>query len=216
MTEYDEIPWPKDFIAPFGEATAPDSDWVFNACMDPMPSWGRYALSYRTGAELLFKYVELSGERHNDLVVYPLVFCWRHYIELTLKQLVRSMRLLSNCSGNADLDDHRLMSLWNELQPHLPALGAPPGDIKTVGRTIQYLSRFDPGSFAFRYPTNRDGSSTQGAIPPRINLRRLDMVMRGIANWLEAGISESSMRLEYEAEMRAEYEAEMRAEYSDD
>lgn len=214
VSDDEKLPWPEKYADPFQPAREPDGDWVFNACMDERPTRWRYATGYRTGAELLFRYLKMTGEReHNDVVVYPLVFCWRHYLELVLKESVQNARGLTGTEGKADLSEHRLMPLWEELRPHLPEFGAPPLDIKVVGRTIQYLSRFDPGSFAFRYPTTTNGDSTQSDIPTHINLRHLDKVMQGIANWLDAGISEMAERAQHEAEMQAECEANMHAWY---
>lgn len=214
MTEKREFAWPEKYVDPFQKATAPDENWVFNACMDKRPSWHRYADGYRTGATLMFRYLAMTGEReHNDVVVYPIIFCWRHYLELALKHSVRMVRVLTSTEGTAKLNEHRLMSLWEELRPHLPDLGASRNDIKVVTRTIQYLARFDPESLAFRYPTDQEGNSTQEDVPSLINLRALHETMEGIANWLDAGISEMTERLSVEAELQAQYESEMEAEY---
>jgi hypothetical protein len=217
MSEDEKFPWPDKYLDPFEVARPPDENRVFNACMDADPTWERYMRGYRTGAELLFRYLEMTGERgHNDVVVYPLVFCWRHYLELALKQTVSAMRELTGKVGRADLSEHHLMPFWEEIRPHLPSFGAPPGNVTVVGRTLQYLNRFDRGSFAFRYPTTTAGESTQANIPAHINLRRLHEVMQGIANWLEAGLTEMSAHLQYMTEMEAEYESKKRASYGTD
>ncbi len=42
----------------------------------------RYATAYRRAAEMLFKVLEEAQgaeHHHNDLVVYPIVFCWRQF-----------------------------------------------------------------------------------------------------------------------------------------
>lgn len=217
MSEAREFPWPERFEEPFRHEQG--QDWVFNACMDRTPTMSRYALAYRTAAEELYRPLSESGgaERHrSDLLVYPLVFCWRQFLELTLKEMVAMARALSGKRGSANLHKHPLMPLWNELRGHLPGLGARPAEIEIVGNTIARLVDYDPDSFAFRYPTDKEGGSTQSNIPLLINLKYLNDTMQGIAKWLDAGHSEMSERLRYEAEMRAEYEAEMRSAYGNE
>jgi hypothetical protein len=126
------------------------------------------------------------------------------------------MRALSGKKGSANLHRHDLMPLWNELKVHLPDLGAPPEEVAIVEKTIARLAVLDPDSFAFRYPKDKQGGSTQANVPVRINLRFLHEAMQNIANWLDAGHTEASERLQYEREQQAEYEAEMRAAYGGD
>jgi hypothetical protein len=214
MSEDEKWPWPDKFVDPFQDVRGPD--WVFNACMDRTPTMSRYALAYREGAELLLRPLAESGgsERgHNDLVIYPVVFCWRQFLELMLKDMVMMVRALSGRRGAANLDKHGLMPLWNELKDHLPDLGARPGEIEVVGKTIARFAEFDANSFAFRYPKDKQGGSTQSHVPMRVNLKCLNEAMQNIANWLDCGHTEASERLRFEAEQKAEYEAEMRATY---
>src|SRR6266496_6577058 len=151
MAEHEEYPWPGEFEALLAAEKAPSADWVFNACMTTSPTWYRYASGYRRGAELLFKYLEITGHReHNDLVVYPIIFCWRHHLELTLKYMLELARALSNSEGRARLDKHPLLPLWRELREHLPSLGAPPMEVENVEKTFAYLDGYDASSFSFR------------------------------------------------------------------
>lgn len=181
-----EFPWPETYVDPFQDAS--DRNWVFNACMDPAPTMSRYARAYREGAELMLRPLADSGGEdrgHNDLVVYPVVFCWRQFIELMLKDTLMMMRALSGKKGSASLHRHDLMPLWNELKVHLPDLGAPPEEVVIVEKTIARLADLDPDSFAFRYPKDKKGGSTQADVPVRINLRFLHEAMQNIANWLD-------------------------------
>ena len=61
-------------------------DWMNNACLNVMGSGDAYAYKagYRRGAEVLIGYV---GEiaRDQDFLVYPIIFLYRHHIELMLK-----------------------------------------------------------------------------------------------------------------------------------
>ncbi len=213
----DKWPWPETYVDPFQDASG--ENCVFNACMDRTPTMTRYAMAYREGAELMLRPLAESrgAERqHNDLVVYPVVFCWRQFVELMLKDMVMLVRALSGKNGSANLHKHDLLPLWNELKGHLPSLGARQQQVEIVEKTIARLADLDPDPFAFRYPKDKQGGSTQSGVPIRVNLRFLNEAMQNIANWLDAGHTEASERLQFQLEQQAEYEAEMRATYGCD
>ena len=63
-----------------------------NACVnwfhDPLEL---YATAYKEAAEKLVKDV-ITSRRQRDTLVYPIVFLYRHYIELRLKEIIRAGR----------------------------------------------------------------------------------------------------------------------------
>lgn len=98
-------------------ATAPDPDWVFNACMDRMPDIYRYATGYRVGAEAMFESIERSeAQVLNDTLAYPLLFCWRQYLELIMKKLTVEYRLHVRGSAGQPIVHHKLAAIWAELR----------------------------------------------------------------------------------------------------
>ncbi|GAC19580.1 hypothetical protein [Paraglaciecola arctica] len=64
-------------------------DWQSNACVNcSHDSIGLYIDGYRQAADTLaHKVVESS--RDQDILVYPIVFLFRQYIELQLKRIIR-------------------------------------------------------------------------------------------------------------------------------
>jgi hypothetical protein len=65
-------------------------DWMNNACLNVMGNGDAFAYKagYRRGAEVLIEYVGESG-RDQDFLVYPIIFLYRHHIELMLKRIIR-------------------------------------------------------------------------------------------------------------------------------
>ena len=66
-----------------------DDDWHNNACLN---EWSRdhgatYAAGYRRAAELLIEHIDTKG-RDQDVLVYPVVFLYRHHVELALKRII--------------------------------------------------------------------------------------------------------------------------------
>ena len=66
-------------------------DWRMNACVN----WGGgtlYSDGYKTAADTLVN--QVAADRYtSDTLVYPIVFCYRQYLELLLKALLEEARL---------------------------------------------------------------------------------------------------------------------------
>src|SRR5262249_43699545 len=95
-----------------------------NAVLNSPIDHNRYAYSegYRRGARLLVQYV---AENHldQDFLVYPIVFLYRHHVELVLKDVLKRAPGLTGRSLTAaaekHLDFHDLVDLWSDVQPVL-------------------------------------------------------------------------------------------------
>jgi hypothetical protein len=212
MADDTPLPWPRAgdvlFTAQKGE------NWTFNACMQQQPSIGRYADGYRCAAELLFKYLEATDERHhNDIVVYPLIFCWRHFLELKLKELLHDTRRLHEQDDGEPQTSHGLVKRWKAVRDNLLRLnGKARADLRNVDEVVRQFVQYDPESYSFRYPTERDSkTSTQDGVPTLINLRNLHEVMERVATFLEC----AGMEVDAQQDMKDEYESEMRSYYGE-
>jgi len=179
-----ELPWPRPGDVLFGEAP----DWWMNACVN----YGgglMYAIGYRTGGDAL---VERVAQTHSeqDFLVYPIVFCYRQYLELVLKADLREARAALGVSTprpkRDPLDDHPLMPLWQELRPLIerrwPDGGPEPDHVEDALRQFDTVDR---RSFAFRYPTGKRGEPSLPDHMLRINLRNLAEVVARIGAFLE-------------------------------
>ena len=62
-------------------------DWKNNACLRDGDEYA-YREGYRRGAQLLVQAVGESA-RDQDFLVYPIVFLYRHHIELVLKRVIK-------------------------------------------------------------------------------------------------------------------------------
>ncbi|WP_288154695.1 hypothetical protein [Phocaeicola sartorii] len=90
---------------------------------------------------------ESNGNLAKDSYVFPALFNFRQYLELTMKESISSFEKL----GGQYKDDknHTLTSLWNSLYVFLDK-----GDkeLPVVGKLIQEFDDKDRYSMAFRYP----------------------------------------------------------------
>src|SRR5260221_1152448 len=105
MDELRDFPWPKDGTVLFAE---PTERWS-TACVNFSKEEGSYAAAYRFGAERLFEVVRQSGA-DQDFLVYPIVFLWRHVLELNLKNILPYIRGLQHKPMSFDLN-HKLEPL---------------------------------------------------------------------------------------------------------
>lgn len=179
-------------------------DWWNNSHVNP--TWGDpkhgYTEGYRRGALLLAAHVN-EHHRNQDYLVYPIIFLYRHHIELALKNIImQTPYVLSRELTEMEkrhLGRHRLDLLWQDLKPLLSTIAEAadwsPNDADEIGAVdvyIKQLSTLDPDSFRFRYTAAKDGSPTLSPELKVINLRHFANMMERLANYfdgLETGLS---------------------------
>lgn len=169
-------------------------DWWMNACLD----WYHdptelYIVGYKEAGDSLVKSVS-DRKGTADSLIFPIVFLYRHYIELRLKNLLHD--------GHRQLDkeykqkpEHQLSKLWSKVRKILVELW-PDGnkdDLAAFDSLIDQLEKVDPRSTTFRYPKDFDGNNSLKMDSSRVNLRNLEEVVGAMAIILEgsaAAISE--------------------------
>jgi hypothetical protein len=222
-----EPPLPEKGAELFGSR----EDWHLNACLNYIPThwqWDWYADGYKAGADRLVEHVDATNS-DQDILLYPVVFLYRHYLEVRLKEL---LLLTSYYLDEPILEippEHDLMKLWKLVRPRLERVWPRAEYHDEVGDILRQFCRVDGRSIAFRYPLNKDGTPTLADIGHHINLGRVRDAIAGVATILDGssiGLNEyinaknemaSEYRAEaeaYEAEVRAEYEAELQVEYA--
>jgi hypothetical protein len=140
----------------------PSSEIRFNAVLDHWTGVGDFhAAGYRQATEVLLRrFLDdpegTAGER--DSLVLPILFLFRHYLELRLKDIIVYGQLLSGQQVQWR-KGHKLESLWKEAQKLCSGLygsGVPPEFLK-VAECVMDLRQLDPNSESFRYPRDKNG-----------------------------------------------------------
>ena len=122
--------------------------------------WDAYAQAFKLAAETLVEHIGES-RMHLDLLVFPIVFLYRQYLELRLKDLIQETTGLDN----EDRDTHDLTRLWRKVRPELQKVfPTSTADFDVAEQKIKQFTTVDPGSFTFRYPEDKKGSPT---LPPK-------------------------------------------------
>lgn len=195
-------------------------DWIHNACLREADEYA-YREGYLRGAQVLVR--KVAEERFDqDFLVYPIVFLYRHYLELVLKDIIkRAPYLIERELTTAEkehLGKHRLDLLWNDFKPMASTImevagweALAPEDIEGIDDYIRQISEVDPSSYSLRYARSKKGDPSLPETLTHINLRHFGELMDRLAHYfwgLDAGID----ALE---DMKHDYESEM-ASYADD
>jgi len=195
------------------------ADWQANACVSSIDPAMAYQDGYRSAALHLANHV-FESERGQDYLVYPIVYLYRHHIELTLKSIIDASVFVTDYTlTKNDLDAlgrHDLAKLWKLARPMLdPAceLGGesplPPDDLEGIDSYIDQLHQHDPDGQRFRYSTIKAKgrkTATLRSLPDdlrHINIRnfadgmeKLSDYLEGLDNWIGDLVD---AKLEYQA-----------------
>jgi len=165
----------------------PDGRWEAMEIPSGPDGWGRMADSYKEAADHLAK----SAKDSFTYAMYgpPVLFLYRHYIELRLKALlVAAGELLDD--PQTIPPEHYILSLWKRVRSLLLRI-SPESDGAWFTRADVVISDFDsldPTSFAFRYPVDKKGTRTTSAdlhIDPKVArqmIGELDILLNGAAS----------------------------------
>lgn len=149
------------------------------------PSWSVYLRGYRVAADQLVEFA--LGERSNrDFVIYPVLFLYRQFMELGLKEAINYALQLSDETHAKSRDHHRLGKLWHQFETLMKEVGDGSLDqhVKVVRNAVQQFASLDPTSQLFRYPEEKDGSPVRYPIE-RVNLPNLKAEMENAATALD-------------------------------
>lgn len=199
-------------------------DWKYNAYLRNGDEYA-YREGYRRGAQCLVQAVG-ETERDQDFLVYPIIFLYRHHIELALKRIIRQApylieRPLTKLESD-HLNQHRLDWLWHDFKPMAAAISRAAGwdelpteDVEGIDDYIHQLYEVDPRSDSLRYAHSKKGDPSLPKELTYINLRHFGGLMERLANYLD-GLEAGSSHLEdLKQEMEGEMNADMAEYYHD-
>lgn len=154
------------FSAPVGTR----GNAVLNWTAEPTGDVIAYARSYRTAANRLLHAEEKREFGELDHDACPILFLFRHSLELYLKAMICRAALIS--VSEAELvevlprlwREHSLVRLLAMSEPVLDALGRSLPALRFVYEdvldVVEELDRVDPGSYVFRYPVTVKGTAS--------------------------------------------------------
>ena len=164
-----------------------------------------YILGYQMAAERLVEAIRDEREPP-DVLIYPIVYLYRHYLELRIKEICRLAMRLDHQDGNP-MWGHDLEALWSttlQLVQELPALEDEDlSDLDFATHVIKAFANLDPRSTTFRYPDQIQGENPLDGLE-RINVARLSSMVKEASASLEGLAAWLAQLLEWEYDMLAE------------
>jgi hypothetical protein len=155
-----------------------------------------YTLGYRRAAEQLSRYA-LANQRECSSLAYPIVFLYRHHIELALKRIIYCipavLRRNLTDQEKKNLGNHRLDLIWADLEPIFESIceavnwGKPEADdLEGIRDYVSQISAVDPLSMNFRYWKSKKGEPSLPDSLNSFNIRHFSEMMGRLADFIEA------------------------------
>lgn len=176
-----EIRWPTKGDKPFAEAADP----LKNALIadDDRTRLVLMTDGYKQAGDLMVRHtLENPGSR--DLLVFPIIFNYRHFLELSLKYQLATFG--SAVSIEPNWHDHDLEVLAVSFFDMLDRYGTPDPDEAdpAVREIILQFAKIDPRSYSHRYPVDRKGNPLP-VEQAALDLANLADVMEGVAGYFD-------------------------------
>lgn len=132
-----------------------------------------------------------NNTAQQDAVVYPILFLYRHYLEIAIKSLIRKARVLGDISEPLE-NDHKLKKLWEICSQQIKKNGSNyfEKEHTHIARIIDQFCKVDPFSTSFRYPTDKKGRPSLPGIT-NIDIQTVKIIIGKISDILE--IEETTM-----------------------
>jgi len=143
-----------------------------------------YAAAYKEVADSLVKEVE-SGILKPDLVGYPVIYLYHHYLELILKEIILSQPHFEESNREKLFREHKIDGLWARCKPVLDEY-FPDGDrtgSETVDQCIKEFASIDNTGEQSKYPVLNECDPITGGRklsfrnPVQLNLRNMREIM---------------------------------------
>jgi len=169
--------------------SAPDTSSGAEIAQHPFDRTVLMTKGYKEAADVLVARVladqggTTSDGRSSYLLVYPILFCYRHFLELSLKYVISKYGHLAGVLPNAN--DHDLNQLWQKFRQVLESFGDSDDTALTaVEDVVAEFAKIDPGSFTFRYPKSRRGDAIV-INKESIDLANLCTTMNRVSNYFD-------------------------------
>jgi hypothetical protein len=183
-------------------------DWWHNALIgNESPfynKWDSYASGYKLAAETLASKV-IQEVNYRDTLVFPIVFLYRHYFELRLKEIIEH--------GSKLLDEeyqipkhHDLMIIWTQAKKLVLKIwpDSPNQNFKHIDSVLIDFINVDKMSDAFRYPIGTSGmANLQGCT--HINIKSFVELITPVIEDFEGMVYGISVYEDYKIEMQEDY-----------
>lgn len=174
-----EFRWPAQGDKPFVEANDPIDN--ANIADDGFTRLVHMKEGYKSAADLMVEAVA-NDRPKRDILVFPIIFNYRQFLELSLKYQLATFGPAVGIEPN--WKSHDLSKLWAEFLAMLEHYGTDdPDEVDpVVGAIILEFAKIDPSSYSYRYPVDKQGNPVPVAYSD-LHLPTLADTMQGVAGY---------------------------------
>lgn len=174
-----ELRWPRPDDKPFVAAADPLDN--ANIAGDGFSRLVLMMSGYKQAADLMVA-ASADDRSMRDMLVFPVVFNYRQFLELALKYQIATYGPAVGI--NANWTTHSLDTLWVQFLEMLDRYGTEdPDEVDpVVGEIVLEFAKIDPGSYSYRYPVDRRGEAIPVAYSD-LHLPTLADVMTAVAGY---------------------------------
>ena len=155
-----------------------EKKWKFNSCLNTYNE-SIYSDGYLLAANKLIKGL-INNSSDQDYLIYPIIFLYRHHIELILKEIKKECLIYEENKNKNEKKDHKLIDLWEYIKPVANDFfdNEYAGQDKNklhmdyIEHVINEITMIDDSSTEFRYPRHKNGKKTLKGIT-HINFLRM-------------------------------------------
>lgn len=122
--------------------------------------------SFFYNSMLLITMMQITNSNSiRDGLIYPALFSYRHYLELTLKETLNMFECSDHLSEEVILREHSIQKLWNKIKT-FPLIDDGP-ETEIVQNLLFEFNRIDPNGELFRYPyeIGKEGDKLPSSLP---------------------------------------------------
>lgn len=174
-----EFRWPAQDDKPFIVADDPYDN--ANIARDEFTRLVLMKDGYKTASDLMVE-AAATDRRSRDTLIFPIIFNYRQFLELSLKYQLATFGPAVGIEPN--WTSHDLARLWAEFLAMLEQYGTEdPDEVDPVVEgIILEFAKIDPGSYSYRYPVDRQGNPVPVSYSD-LHLPTLADVMQGVGGY---------------------------------
>lgn len=146
-----------------------------------------YSEGYKEAGNVLYKFC-VENQYYESWILFPLVFNYRHYIELKLKELIFIGKSYLEEKREFPTNEHGLLRLWREYRNDiLPKIdnSIEQSILDNMEKLIAEFNQKDSKSMKFRYPINKNDFENRSLDKPYFDLANFKNVMDKIINFFK-------------------------------
>ena len=195
-----ELPQKNDKL--FKAESSPDVGAWLKA---PANKFFLYSEGYKSAGDTLFEHC-IANPFFNNSLVYPLIFTYRQFVELKLKEIITMGNKLNEIAEDFP-DEHNILKLWKlfryEIYPNISSENKELFD--NAEKILEQFHLEDPHSMNFRYPLTKGPIRRDSLNRDTIDLKNLKDVIEKLYNFLNSLWDEISHYQDMKDEMIQEY-----------